>query len=61
MCKGAERRQGSAPRNFSWDQEFDLELAQASCEDARDTSASEASDGDGETDTPLVTDDEDDD
>ena len=57
MCNRAERRQKSASRNFWWDQEFDLELAQASCDDSRDTSASKASHVDGETDAPLVTDD----
>ena len=61
MCKGAGRWRGSAPRNFWWDQKFDLELARSSCEDAGDTSASEALDRDGGNDTPLVTDNEDND
>ena len=29
FCQGARRRRGSAPRQFWWDQEFDLETARA--------------------------------
>ena len=57
--QGDKETAGICSCNFWCDQEFNLELVQFSREDDKDTSASEALDGDKRNKTPLITENED--